>query len=274
MNLEPGRATELLKEYPPKRPSTKIAPMDEHIGSIECLELQWGLAIPRLGERTTYAAYDVESSALDVLTQIVAVGPSSIHGIECVELLRTDWWAKTGWLPETTRWYCRLGEERTEWLAVSSQDRSDLFTFEDQGFDWNWGLVGPQRLVDEGKYVVQPDGSLATSDKPSQGAGAYRVTIGNESFECLRVLDLLNHPPSEENELGEAFVAVNGRTVLYRQYRGRLMRYSKDQDPLERTPDVRFPDNLRMEIDGCLYVQANCTGMAHDVITGTALGIA
>lgn len=64
-----------------------------------------------------------------------------------------------------------------------------------------------------------------------------------------------------------------GRTILYRQYRGRLMRYNRDQDAAERFPDVRFPRNPRIAIDGCVYVQCNCSGKAHDVITNTGLGI-
>ena len=35
----------------------------------------------------------------------------------------------------------------------------------------------------------------------------------------------------------------------------------------------RFPANPRIVVDGCVYVQCDCTGRAHDVITNTGLGL-
>jgi hypothetical protein len=141
-----------------------------------------------------------------------------------------------------------------------------LSTFLDKGFEQNWGKGERRRLYDDGRYQRQPDGSHRMTNGQGLGAGVYDVTIGEKSFCCLRVLDV-NQTPSEYDEISEAFVERGGRTVLYRQYRGRLCGVGK-VDWAET-----YPDNARLVISGCVYVHCDCTGRAHDVITNTSVGV-
>ena len=61
--------------FPSMRPDITIKKCGVKLDPIECLELQWWFAIPRLNDHTTFAKYEVETLELDGLTDIVTVEP-------------------------------------------------------------------------------------------------------------------------------------------------------------------------------------------------------
>ena len=117
-------------------------------------------------------------------------------------------------------------------------------------------------LVDEGRYLRRPDGSYRMTDAAGRGAGVYTVTVGKKSFACLRVLDLAVADESEE--IGEAFVEPGGRTILYRQYRGRAL------DPDWAAWHDAHPED-KLVVDGALFLRRDCTGRAHENLSVSAL---
>jgi len=255
--------------FPPLRPDVAIVETKCKIDHIDCMELQWWFAIPRLGDRTMYASYEVDTGELSAVTKMIATTPAQVHGLDCVEIGVSEWSPVDGWHPMVSSFYCTSARGESKWLAVitSRQGRKVLSTFRDEGFEQNWGGCGKQRLHDDGRYQAQADGSYRLADRKGLGAGVYDVAIGEACFRCLRVLDP-GGSVSEYDELSEAYVDEGtGRTVLYRQYRGRLMTAEKGD------LTQKYPANCRIDIDGCVYVQCDCTGRAHDVITHTALKI-
>ena len=256
--------------FPAIRPAITIVESDEKITQIDHPELQWWPIIPALGNRSMQAYYEADTLELSEVTEMVATSPARVHQLDCVEIavreraMREDW--KMAGM--TQLFFARLDEDETRWLGVVQQvgGRKVLETFRDEGFEANWGQGEKRKICDDGRYQRQPDGSYRTTDGQGIGAGSYDVTIGARTFHCLRVWDT-GAPPSEHEELAEAFIERGGRTVLYRQYWGRQMGKG-DTDWAEK-----YPDNIQIVIDGCVYVHCNCTGRAHDVITNTALGV-
>lgn len=51
--------------FPGTAPVITIAKSEQQLAPIDCQELQWWFAIPRLGDRTAYAGYDVDTGELD-----------------------------------------------------------------------------------------------------------------------------------------------------------------------------------------------------------------
>lgn len=255
--------------FPLTRPEIQIVESREKITAIDCLDLQWWFAIPRLDDHTMSAFYEIDTLALSALNDLVTVGPATIEQVPCVEIQVDVWPMRADWPMESqpARFYSSVDETRTGWVGVAQRNEGGevLRTFRDKGFEQDWGMNGKRKLYDDGRYQRQPDGTYHITNGQGLGAGVYEVTIGDQTFCCLRVLDI-GPTPSEHSELGEAFVTREGRTVLYRQYQGRLWG-GGTQDRVES-----YPNNARLVINDCIYVHCNCTGRAHDVITNTAVG--
>ena len=137
-------------------------------------------------------------------------------------------------------------------------------TFVDEGFEGDWGKGDKRKLYDDGRYQLQADGSYKITDGKGLGAGVYDVTIGENKFCCLRVLDP-DLSASEGGELVEAYVERGGRTVFFRRYDGRFYRGT---DLVQK-----YLNNIRIVINGVVYVHCDCTGRAHDTITNTSLAV-
>ncbi|MBX3014951.1 MAG: hypothetical protein KF832_25745 [Caldilineaceae bacterium] len=254
--------------FPATRPDIRVVERDQPMEAIECLELQWWFAIPRLQERTMSAFYEIDTLHLAAVNDLVAVRPARVDQAECVEIQVDVWTSHADWPTQPSQFYSRIDDTRTGWVAVATQNQGQtvLNTYHDPHFANNWGMNGPRWLYDDGRYQRQPDGSYQITNGQGLGAGTYEVTIGERSFLCLRVIDV--GIPSEVDELGEAFITREGRTVLYRQYQGRLWgSVANDRVQL-------YPHNRRLVINDCIYVHCNCSGRAHDVITNTAVGVA
>lgn len=232
------------------------------------MELRWWFCIPRQGERTMRASYDAQTLELRSVTRMEATAPAWVHGIDCVEMRVGEWSAESGQKTESLLFYARVEEDHeSRWIAVvSEEDGKKVFaSLLDEGFESMWGASAnrARRLYDDGRYRLLPDGSYETTGGTGLGAGTYDVTIGEETFCCLRVLEPdLSEP--EGGELNEVYVERGGRTVFHRRYDGRFYR---GKDLLRE-----YPQNPRLAIDGRVYVQCDCTSRAHDDLTDASLG--
>ncbi len=259
---------EALTKHPflPTRPDVTILESSEKIDEIDCRELQWWLAIPELGEHCLWAAYESDTLALTAVVEIVSTVPATIRNIDCVELRLREWLARDDWPADFNPglMYALLDERQARWLSVvkTRHGRRVFETVGDKWFEENWGGKMSRRIVDDGRYRRQPDGSYKTGNGTGIGAGTYDVTIGSNTFCCLRVLDADLSTPNG-GELVEAFIEREGRTVFFRRYDGRFFR---DGDLI-----ARYPDNRRIVINDIVYVHHDCTGRAHDTITQFAL---
>ena len=256
--------------FPTTRPSISIAESDKKITHLDLPELQWWPIVPSLGHHSMQATYEADTLELSAMTEMYATSLARIHDLDCVEIavreraLREDWDVPGS----PSLFYASLDEGETRWLGVVQQmdGRKVLQTFKDKWFEANWGRCAERKICDDGRFRRQPDGTYRTARGQGIGAGTYDVTIGARTFHCLRVWDTLGSPPSEHQELAEAFIEEGGRVVFYRQYRGRQM------GPGVTDWAIKYPGNLKIVIDGCVYVHCNCTGRAHDQITNTAIG--
>jgi hypothetical protein len=254
--------------FPPIRPNVEIAESEAKIDEIDFVELRWWFGIPRLAGRTMWASYDAETLGLRRVTDMEATALARIHGIDCVEMRVGEWSVELGRKTDELVFYARVEDDgESRWIAVVSQeDEKNVFlTLLDEGFESQWGASAnrARKLYDDGRYRARPDGTYETTNGTGLGAGTYDVTVGEETFCCLRVLEPGLAEP-EGGELNEVYVERGGRTVFHRRYDGRFFRGG---DLLRE-----YPDRPRIAIDGYVYVQCDCTGKAHDDITDTSLG--
>lgn len=244
--------------FPPMRPAVTIVESSKKIAAVDCPELQWWFAVPRLGERYVWATYDAETLRLAAVTELTSTTPATVQDIACVEI-RVKEWTHNDW-PACPEWmYAVLDEEYTRWLSIAwmEEGKKVSYSLGDEGFEGQWGELTQRRIVDDGRYQLQPDGAYRLTDKQGLGAGTYDVTIGERTFTCLRVLDVDISEP-HGGELAEVFIESGGRTVFFRRYDGQHLR---GHDLVKK-----FPNNRRIVINDVTYVHADCTGWAHDTV--------
>jgi hypothetical protein len=221
-------ALELHHCFPATAPRIGVQAIAQELDPIDCQELQWWFAVPRLGDRTACAWYDIDTGDLDMARQVVSTAAVTMNGQDAIELQLCEWSRdRDGDRVATHRFSCVLDQDRARCLAVTldadDADESATLTEADPGFEQEWGGAGPRRLADSGRYQQRADGSYRLTEDTGSGAGVFRVRIGPRVFTCLRVIDLDGLSADESTELGVAYVEPGGRTVLYRQYRGRAM---------------------------------------------------
>lgn len=255
--------------FPPTRPDVDIVEGEFKIEEVDCSELRWWYSVPQLGDHTMLAKYDAETHQLSYVADMVASAPARIHGIECVEIQVNEWSSDVRWGNGKLIFYARAEESsESRWIAVMQRSGGnvELTTIFDDEFEDQWGAStnSSRKLYDDGRYELQPDGSYRITNGTGLGAGAYNVSVGGNTFCCLRVLEPdLDEP--EGGELNEVYVDQRGRTIFHRRYDGRFYR---GEDLLQK-----FPDNPRITVEGQVYVQSDCSRRSHDDITSTALGV-
>ena len=80
--------------FPNARPDVKILGSSEKIDEIDCPELQWWFAVPRLGEQCLTSSYESDTLALTAVVEIVSTVPAKIRDTDCVELRLREWSAR------------------------------------------------------------------------------------------------------------------------------------------------------------------------------------
>ena len=262
--IEAHRPDETIKHpFPSMRPDVKIVESSEKISEVDCPELQWWFAVPQMGESYLWANYNGETMALESVTEMIPIAAAQIQGIDCVELQVREW-SLPDWPDSPHLIYAALNDTHSRWISIVNivDEKKIFYTINDEAFEDQWGGPTKRRIVDDGRYQLQPDGSYTITDGQGFGAGTYDVTIGENTFHCLRVLDADISMPHGD-ELAEVFIERSGRTVFFRRYDGR---YLRGHDLIEK-----FPNNRRIVINDIIYVHSNCTGWFHDTFTSVSL---
>ena len=250
--------------FPSTRPDVKIVESSNKIHEVDCQELQWWFAIPKMGERYMWAEYDGKTQKLDAVTEMIPTAPAIIRDIECVEIQFNELLTKD-WPPSPNLMYVTMDDTHTRWISVvDTIDGKRIFnTIGEEWFEDQWGPDAKRRIVDDGRYQLQSDGTYKLTDGQGFGAGTYDVTIDENTFHCLRVIDV-DITKEHGGELVEAYVEEGGgRTVFHRRYDGRFLR----GDLLKK-----FPNNRQIIINDITYIHSNCTGWFHDTFTLVSLG--
>ena len=258
--------------FPATRPAIAITESDNKITQLDLPELQWWPIIPSPGNRSMQATYEADTLEMSAVTEMVVTGPARVHDLDCVEIAVQERAIREDWdVPGRPHLFYARPRRGGDEMALRGATVRRQESAADVSGRVVRGRLGPgresARSCDNGRYQRQPDGAYRTTDGQGIGAGTYDVTIGEKTFHCLRVWDTAGSPPSEHAELSEAYIEPGGRVVLFREYWGRHMGKG-DTDWA-----VKYPNNVKIAIDGCVYVHCDCTGRAHDIITNTALGV-
>jgi hypothetical protein len=261
--------------FPIIRPEITITPTDEPVFDVDLREMTWWFAIPEIGDHTSWAMYDPPEWQLICWYDMQTVRPAIIHGIEGVEIDTTEHEIVDNEEHiNPSKHFVRLAEDTVQNLAVLSLegDKRRLYTLLDERFDENWGR-GARRIRQSGRFKQQSDGSLdqiaeyLVPGETTEAMDVCKVTIGDRSFSCLRVLSL-DHTFNENSVMIEAYLSRESRTLLCRRYNGIQWNRGPGSAYADKPPwDERFPDHNRIVIDGVTFVHW------YDDLSDRAVGI-
>ena len=245
---------EILPEY-------KIEKVEVEPFAVVNEELQGWPIIPRLGEKSTWGLYDMPSRKRTEYTEMKVLGKAQIHGIEGVEISAIQYDAedyyRTGSVDKMERRFvAQLTDTHSRYLAESHEENGvrKVYTFLDgDDFINNWGF-GEDNC---GKEIhISPKGLLARNGNTIEGhtdketvdvVGKYKVTIGNQVFDTVCVMDIQCF---NDGVASEEYLDKNGKTVLWR-------RFNKNDWAFKRYGKLwteMLPDNERLVINGETYV--------------------
>lgn len=245
-----------MKKMPEHIPEYTIEPSREAPFAVKWEELMGWFLIPRLGEKLTWAMYDIPSRKCSHIYDMKVTGKAKVHGIEGVELTAREasCSAKKEVIDRT--FVAQLTDTHCRYLATLRNDgdvRNYITFLDGDEFMPNWGF-GEDNCGNE--INLAPKGDIQRSGSVVTGAdkdflldivGRYTVTIGGKTYDTVCVMDIETY---NCGVVSEQFLDQNGKTVLWR-------RFNRDDWAYEhygRKWSDQLPDNERLTINGTTYV--------------------
>ncbi|MDE2890429.1 MAG: sigma-70 family RNA polymerase sigma factor [Gemmatimonadota bacterium] len=243
---------ELMHRFPQDRPTIQINRSERTPFYVDCQELRWWFAVPRVDESVLVATYSPDQWTLTSVMRMEATGIAEVHGVEGIEIEVTESDTQTSLISRVCTIVGRLTEERAQYLAVFQRNgKFSVETFLSEAF-WRDSMrkLEPQWTFDEAAPRI-----FARTDESSDesGAGNHEVRIDGRLFSCLRVLELEGIPEEPDSIFTESFVTSEGRTLLRRHYCH------------PECENVSVDHSVEVEVDGAKFVHW------YDNLTDTAL---
>ncbi len=223
-------------------------------------ELMGWFLVPKLGEKLSWAMYDMPSRRISETDYMEVIGKAEVHGIEGVEItVRTTEpmpCNSEGGQSRVDTFVAQLTDTHCRYLAESHiQDGiKKIYTFLD-GNDFlnNWGFgennCGNETHLSPKGDIKRLGNEITSVDKDFliDVVGRYTVTINGKSYDTICVIDIETY---NSGVLSEQFIDKNGRTVLWR-------RFNRDDWAMERYKkpwSELLPQNERLIVNGKLFV--------------------
>lgn len=239
-----------MKKFPDIMPEYKIEALDQPAFPVVFEELPNWQIIPRVGEETEWASYDLPTRKLTERVHSKVVAPAFIHGVEGVEIVSKEH-GKT----EEHIYYAQLTDTHCRWLGESYIDRNGarrLLTFLDgDEFISEWGYgednIGNETHLSPSGLIKRSGNELTISRKTHimDIVGRYRVTLNNTEYDTVCAIEYF-----ENGVLTEVFIDKSGRTVLWRRFNKDDWAFARYQ----KTWSQMLPDSETLTVDGKTYI--------------------
>lgn len=251
-----GKGEAFMKKLPEFLPEYRLEESAKPPFSVKWEELMGWFLVPKLGERLSWAMYDIPSRRCSHRYDMKVIGRAMVHGMEGVEITAAETPCSPNGKKSPTSFIAQLTDTHCRYLAAweTTDDMKRFVTFLDgDAFLPNWGFGedncgNETNLVPKG--VIQRRGAIVTSAQAAfllDIVGRYTVTINGRSFDTVCVMDIETY---NTGTVSEQFLDRNGRTVLWRRFNRddwAIDRYKKRWSEL-------LPDNERLTINGQTYV--------------------
>ncbi len=250
-----------MGKLPEYLPGYSIIPNNNPPFEVVWEELMGWFIVPKLGEKLSWAMYDLPERKRTELDEMEVVGRAEVHGIEGVEIVAhtvdpMDCNSEGGQAEVDRRFVAQLTDSHCRILAESHvrDGVKRYFTFLDgDDFLENWGFgennCGNETRISPKGDIVRDGDAVTTKDKRFllDVVGRYTVKIDGREFDTICVMDVSTY---NDGGATEQFIDKNGRTVLWRRFNSddwHIEHYGKRWSEL-------LPENERIHINGETYV--------------------
>ena len=261
---KPKGEQDMRKKLPLMLPEYTITPVDAEPFAIRWEELMGWLLVPRLGEKISWAMYDLPSRRGGYGYELQVTGRAQVHGIDGVEIIAREkrlnedhaFGGSDSEIIDRT-FVAQLTDTHCRYLATSFMQNGvkKYVTFLDgDAFLPNWGFgednCGNEVNLRAKGDILRRGNELTTRDKPFllDIVGRYTVSILGKTFDTVCVMDVETY---DEGVATEQYLDRSGRTVLWRRFNRNdwaVDRYGKPWTEL-------MPDNEVISINGKPYVE-------------------
>lgn len=245
-----------MKKLPEFIPQYKIEKIDEAPFSVKWEELMGWFLVPKLGEKLSWAMYDIPSRKCSHVYDMAVTGKAKVHGIEGVELTAREasYSDKTDVINRT--FVAQLTDTHCRYLATLRNDgdvRNYITFLDGDEFMLNWGFgennCGNETNLSAKGDITREGNTVKSLDKEFllDIVGRYKVTIGGKTFDTVCVMDIETY---NCGVVSEQFLDKNGKTVLWR-------RYNRDDwaiDHYKKKWSELLPQNDKIIVNGTTYV--------------------
>lgn len=246
----PIKGENIMKKFPEYLPKYKIEALTEPAFPLVFEELPNWFIIPRIGEETEWASYDLPARKLTETVHSKVTATAFIHGVEGVEIV-----SKGSGEAADHIYYAQLTDTHCRWLGESYIDKNGakrLLTFLDgDEFIAAWGYgegnVGSETHLSPSGLIKRIGNELTISCKIHcmDVVGRYLITLNDTEYDTICVMEYF-----ENGALTETYTDKNGRTVLWR-------RFNRDDWAIDRYKkkwSEQLPESDRLTVNGTTYV--------------------
>lgn len=244
----------VMRKLPEMMPSYQITKSNLAPFAVKHEELPGMFIIPKLGEKRSFALYDLPDRKQSGTYQLTVKGNVVIHGVQGVEI-ESEYTEKQTTVKKTI--FAQLTDAHCRYLGGMQIDPNGtrrIVTFLDDSFGDSYEIGEdncgfPTERTGLGLFRETEGGlSVDMTGDISDICGRFQVKIGEKTYDTVRILDI--QMASLGTILCEYYVDETGHTVLWR-------RFNKDDWAFQRYQKKwteMLPDHEKMEINGETYV--------------------
>jgi RNA polymerase sigma factor (sigma-70 family) len=243
-----------MNKLPDMMPKYQISKSEKQPFTVECKEMGDWFFIPELGQKCSWAIYDVASKLCENRIDIESMGKVMIHGIYGVEFSVRDYSVKSNKILKRF-FVAQLADTHTRWLAEThyENDCKMATTFLDEKFLENWSVgennCGYEILLKQNNSIIVEDkDSFVTSKKNVMDVvGRYTVSILNKIYDTVLFVEVID---GYNSVLTKRYIDQNGRTVLFQRYNSNNWAANHYKEKWSE----KLPENEIITVNGETYV--------------------
>ena len=248
----------IMKTLPEILPEYTITPSPEKPFPVKFEELTGWFIIPRPGEKSTWASYDLPERKMTEKTTSEVTCKIKIHDIEGVEIKSTFQNISDGYITGAAPdhiYYAQLTDTHCRWLGESYIDKEGtkhLLTYLDgDDFTEEWGFgennCGNEIHLSPKGDITRTGNTVTAADKKYllDVTGRYTVTMNGRTYDTVCIMMIY-----ENGAATEQYLDKNGRTILWRRFNIDDWAYSR----YNKTWTEMLPENERITINNKTYV--------------------
>lgn len=236
--------------FPKTLPKISIMEQSKQ-GAVEFRQVLGSFMEPKLGEKASYANYEVmKGKGLRAVNEAFVRGKARIHGIDCFEAVSSYVNFNNDKKYEVIS-FDRITEGHVQSLAYIEEYPDgcrDFYTFKDEHFMKHWAIGENNSGMEinlNSKGMITCSGDRISVEDEYSGlydiVGQYEVKINDRAFKTVRLFLI-----AAENQVSDFFIDLNGREVMHRFF---IPDEGFGNSMKENTYSMQFPDAYTIAIN-------------------------